>query len=97
MMDEPILTSYPHDKLSRLANEMTEVLPDNSGIRSIVFIQDEDEGAACEHTFGYPDKSVKGVGAMIFVDAATHIRALGKGIGIDVRLLINGEVWPPGE
>jgi len=91
-MDEPILTNYPHERLSRLADAMTDVLPDGSGIRAIVFIDDDNGGIV--HPWGYPEPEPPLVNSLIFLDAAAHLYDLGRALGFDVGIIINGQNVP---
>lgn len=53
--DEPVLTNYPHDRLSRPADAMTEVLdldPGAGDVRAIVMLNDAEDG--CVHPYGLP-------------------------------------------
>jgi hypothetical protein len=91
MTDGPVLTSYPHDRLSRLADAMTETLkrtPGAGDIRAVVMLNDRETG--CVHPHGYPDPDDER-NAMLFVDAAIHLREMGRALGVRVEVLVNGK------
>ncbi len=90
-MNDPIPTSYPHEHLSRLAEEMTDQVPDNSGIRAVVFVDDNTGG--CIHSVGYPEPQDR-VDSMIFIDVAAHLYELGRALGIDIGVTVNGQAVP---
>jgi hypothetical protein len=91
MPDKPVLTHYPHDRLSRLADAMTEVLdldPEAGDVRAVVMLDDSKDG--CIHPHNYPDPEDGGTG-LLFVNTVTHLTAMGEAIGVRVEVLINGE------
>jgi hypothetical protein len=92
-----VVTSYPHDRLSRLAAAMTAALdkiPGTSDVRAVVMLDDAENG--CVHPHGYPEP-VDARNALLFIDAAVHIAEMGRALGVRVELLINGEkTWSPG-
>lgn len=93
-MADPLLTSYPHDRLSRLADAMTATLkadPRSDGVRAVVMLDDADGG--CVHPHGYPGFEGQ-ADALLFVDTAAHLAAMGRALGVKVDLLINGKKVP---
>lgn len=94
MTDGPVLTSYPHDRLSRLAALMTGALdraPGAGGVRAIVMLDDGEGG--CVHPHNYPDDEGRR-NAELFVDTACHLTEMGKALGVTVEVLINGKKVP---
>ena len=91
MTDRPVLTSYPHDRLSRLAYAMTDALdliPGTGDVRAVVMLDDKEGG--CVHPHGYPDPEDER-NAVLFVDTAIHLREMGRALGVRVDILINGK------
>jgi hypothetical protein len=91
MSDGPVLTSYPHDRLSRLADAMTEALdrvPGTGDVRAIVMLDDGEGG--CVHPHNYPDP-VGPRNAALFIDTTAHLMAMGRALGVRVDVLINGK------
>jgi hypothetical protein len=81
------VSDHPHDRLTRLADEMGKVLRKTGDVRGLILLDDADGG--CVHPVGYPG-SVRGR-AMLFVDTAVHLMAMGDALGMNVEILINGE------
>jgi hypothetical protein len=93
-MDGPVLTNYPHDRLSRLAVVMTEALdqvPGTGDVRAVVMLDDGSSG--CVHPHRYPDPAGNR-NAALFVDVTAHLMELGKALGIQVDVLLNGRKMP---
>jgi hypothetical protein len=91
MTDDPVLTSYPHDRLSRLADAMTDALdrvPGTDDVRAVVMLNDRETG--CVHPHNYPEIEGKQNG-LLFLDTAVHLREMGRALGMRVEVLINGE------
>jgi hypothetical protein len=89
--DGPVLTNYPHDRLSRLADAMTDVLdldPGAGDVRAVVMLDDGEDG--CIHPHNYPDPE-GAANALLFINVVTHLAAMGKALGVRVEVLINGE------
>jgi hypothetical protein len=88
--DEPVVTDYPHDRLSRLADAMTAVLgriPEVGDVRSVVLLNDRDNGAS--HLHGYPE-SPEGQ-ALVFYDLAMFLAERGRALGMRVDILLDGQ------
>jgi hypothetical protein len=91
MTDGPVLTRYPHDRLSRLADAMTEALdrvPGTGDVRAVVLLDDGEDG--CIHPHHYPDPE-GAANALLFINVVTHLAAMGEAIGVRVEVLINGK------
>jgi hypothetical protein len=89
--DGPVLTSYAHDRLSRLADIMTEALarvPGTGDVRAVVMLDDGEDG--CIHPHNYPDPE-GAANAMLFINTVIHLKAMGEALGVRVEVLINGE------
>jgi hypothetical protein len=87
--DGPVLTKYPHDRLSRLADIMTDALdrvPGTDDVHAVVILGDRNGG--CFHHHNYPDRD--GVPGRLFVDVAANLMQMGKALGVRVDVLING-------
>jgi hypothetical protein len=94
MPDATVITSYPHDRLSRLAAAMTDALdkvPGTGDVRAVVLLDDGEGG--CEHAHNYP-KPVDRPNGPLFVDTAAHLFEMGKALGVKVEVLINGKKVP---
>lgn len=94
MTGGPVLTNYPHDRLSRLAAIMTDALagaPDAGDVRAIVMLDDGEGG--CVHPHNYPDPEGRR-DAELFVDTVCHLQELGRALGVRVDVLINGKKVP---
>jgi hypothetical protein len=92
--DSPVLTSYPHDRLTRLADAMTDVLgkiPGTDDVRAAVMLDDGEGG--CIHPHNYPDPEGRR-NALLFIDTAAHLAEMGRALGVKVDLLVNGEKVP---
>lgn len=93
-IDEPVVTDYPHDRLTRLAAAMGDALaaqPGTGDVRAMVLLNDADEG--CVHAAGYPgDETARH--ALMMADAVEHIQALGMAVGARVGITINGVPMP---
>jgi hypothetical protein len=91
MTDGPVLTSYPHDRLSRLADAMTETLkltPGTDDIRAVVMLNDRETG--CVHPHNYPEREGQR-NAMLFIDIVQHLTETGRALGMRVEVLVNGK------
>jgi hypothetical protein len=89
-----VLTSYPHDRLSRLADAMTEALarvPGTSDVRAVVMLDDGEGG--CVHPHNYPDHEGQR-NAELFIDTVAHLAEMGRALGVRVDVLINGKKVP---
>jgi hypothetical protein len=92
--DGPVLTHYPHDRLSRLADAMTDALaavPGTGDVRAVVMLDDGKDG--CIHPHNYPDPEDGGTG-LLFINTVIHLKAMGEAIGVRVEVLINGKRVP---
>lgn len=100
MPDGPVLTSYPHDRLSRLADAMTRALgkvPGTGDVRAVVMLSDGEGG--CVHPHNYPGPADRPNG-LLLIDTAAHLAKMGRALGLQVDLLINGKkvpVTPPAD
>jgi hypothetical protein len=91
MPDRPVVTSYPHDRLSRLADIMTGALdgvPGTGDVRAVVMLNDRDGG--CVYPHHYPDDETRR-NALLFLDVVEHLVATGRALGVKVDVLIDGE------
>jgi hypothetical protein len=91
MTDRPVVTEYPHDRLSRLADAMTDALdliPGTGDVRAVVMLGDKEGG--CVHPHNYPDDEVQR-NALLFLDTAGHMVETGRALGMRVEILVNGE------
>jgi hypothetical protein len=91
-----VVTSYPHDRLSRLAAAMTVALdkiPGTGDVRAIVMLDDAENG--CVHPHHYPEPA-DARNALLFIDAAVHIAEMGRALGVTAELLVNGKKVPRG-
>lgn len=89
--DGPVVTNYPHDRLSRLADLMTDALdgvPGTGDVRAVVMLDGGED--ACVHPHNYPD-SEGARNALLFLNITVHLMAIGQGLGVEVDVLINGE------
>jgi hypothetical protein len=94
MPDGPVLTRYPHDRLSRLADAMTDALdkvPGTGDVRAVVMLDDGEGG--CVHPHNYPDPVDKR-NALLFIDTYAHLAEMGKALGVKVEVLVNGKKVP---
>lgn len=94
MSDEPVLTDYPHDRLTRLADKMGKALasvPGTGDVRAIVLLNDADGG--CVHAAGYPGDETARY-ALMMADTVEHMQALGQAVGARVDIFINGVLMP---
>ena len=94
MSDGPVLTSYPHDRLSRLADTMAEALarvPGTGDVRAVVMLDDSEGG--CVHPHNYPDPEGQR-DAVLFIDTVAHLTEMGRPLGVRVDVLINGKKVP---
>lgn len=94
MADGPVVTSYPHDRLSRLADAMTDALdkvPGTGDVRAVLMLDDAEGG--CVHPHNYPDPADQR-NAMLFIDTYAHLAQMGKALGVTVEVFINGEKVP---
>jgi hypothetical protein len=92
--DGPVLTSYPHDRLGRLARIMTEALdrvPGTADVRAVVMLDDGEGG--CVHPHKYPGHEGQR-NAELFIDTTAHLMELGRALGVRVDVLINGRKVP---
>jgi hypothetical protein len=90
--DEPVVTGYPHDRLSRLADAMSDVLarePGTGDVRAVVMLNDAENG--CERPCNYPDPREGQRNGLLFVDTAMHLTEMGRALGMRVEILINGK------
>lgn len=94
MTDKPVFTSYPHDRLTRLADAMTGALdkiPGTGDVRVVVMLNDAESG--CEHAHNYPGPA--GVpNGLVFIDTAIHLAEMGRALGMKVEVFINGKKAP---
>jgi hypothetical protein len=91
MPDGVVTTEYPHDRLSRLADLMTAALaaaPGTGDVRAVVMLSDRED--RCVHPHNYPDPIDAG-NALLFIDSAVHLMALGRALGVRVEVSVNGE------
>jgi len=89
--DGPVVTEYPHDRLSRLAAAMTGALdrvPGTGDVRAVVML-DGGEGG-CVHPHNYPGP-VDALNGLPFIDVAVHLMAMGRALGVEVDVIVNGE------
>jgi hypothetical protein len=94
MPDRPVVTHYPHDRLSRLADTMTETLariPGTDDVRAVVMLNDGEGG--CVHPHNYPDAEVQR-NALLFLDVVEHPTETGRALGMRVDVLIDGKTVP---
>jgi hypothetical protein len=87
--DDPLVTRYPHDRLSRLADAMTAVLgrlPEVGDVRAIVLLDDGEGGTV--HPYGYPQPP-EGQ-QVLFADLAQHLMSLGQVLGVEVTVRLDG-------
>jgi hypothetical protein len=92
MTDGPVVTDYPHDRLSRLADLMTDALdqvPGTADVRAVVMLNDRADG--CVHPHNYPDPRAGTPNGLLFLDTAVHLMEMGRALGMRVEILINGE------
>jgi hypothetical protein len=92
--DIPVVTTYPHDRLSRLADAMVKVLEQEPGagdVRAVVMLNDADSG--CVHPHGYPDPEGRR-NALLFIDTAVHLGEMGRALGVKTEILVNGRKVP---
>lgn len=92
--DEPVLTDYPHDRLTRLADAMGAALdaqPGTGDVRAIVLLNDKDNG--CVHAHGYPEPTLA-CHVLMMADVALHLQQLGKALGTRVEIWVNGARMP---
>jgi hypothetical protein len=91
MAERPVVTRYPHDRLSRLAAAMTAALdeiPGTSDVRVVVMLDDAENG--CVHPHNYPEAATER-NALLFTDTAVHLTEMGRALGVTAELLINGK------
>lgn len=94
MTGHPVVTAYPHDRLSRLADIMTAALdsvPGTGDVRAIVMLHDAEDG--CVHPHNYPEP-VDARNALLFLHAAVHLTEMGRALGVKVEMLVNGKKVP---
>jgi hypothetical protein len=91
MAERAVVTGYPHDRLSRLADAMARALdeiPGTSDVRAVVMLNDAENG--CEHAHNYPGPEGRR-NALVFIDAAVHIAEMGRALGVKAELLVSGK------
>jgi len=91
MTDDPVVTEYPHDRLSRLADLMTDALdavPGTDDVRAVVMLEDAEGG--CVHPHNYPDPE-GARNALLFLNVTVHLKEMGRALGVRVDVLINGK------
>ena len=97
MADIPVITAYPHDRLSRIADAMTDLLdkiPGTGDVRAVVMLNDAENG--CEHARNYPEAAGR-LNGLLFVDTAVHLMEMGRALGVKAEIVVNGKkVSPPG-
>jgi hypothetical protein len=96
--DEPVMTAYPHDRLSRLADAMSAALSQQPGaedVRAVVLLNDAEGG--CIHLFRYEDP-VEGLAheSLLFLDLTTQLMEMGRGLGLRVQVLVASQEVRPG-
>jgi hypothetical protein len=98
MSDGPVFARYPHDRLTRLASAMTDTLaatPGTGDVRGVVMLDDGDGGCVHPHGYpGYPAPADKKATGPLFIDVTAHLVELGRALGVQVDILINGEKVP---
>ena len=94
MTEKPVVTSYPHDRLSRLADAMARALdevPGTGDVRTVILLNDAENG--CEHAHNYPDPP-DARNALLFIDTAVHLAEMGRALGVKVDVFVNGKKAP---
>lgn len=91
-MTEPVVTSYPHDRLSRLAAVMAGAMdgvPGTGDVRAVILLNDADNGCTLPHN--YPGLTAKGgPTAELFSDLAVRLTELAAVLGVHVQVIIGG-------
>jgi hypothetical protein len=82
-----VVSDYPHDRLTRLADQMGKVLRKAKDVRGVILLDDADGG--CVHPVGYPG-GARGKGTL-FIDTAVHLIAMGEALGMNVEIQVNGK------
>jgi len=89
--DGPVVTEYPHDRLSRLAAAMTGALdrvPGTGDVRAVVMLDGGEDG--CVHPHNYPEPE-GARNALLFLNVTVHLMAMGRALGVEVDVIVNGE------
>jgi hypothetical protein len=83
MSDEtpPTISDEPHDRLTELCAQMTEVLnePENNDIKAIVFLNDDNRGGIQTHGYDDPMEAT--------ADLFVHMRAIFRALGKELELI----------
>ena len=88
-MDEPVQTSYPHDRLTRLADQMTEDLPED--VRAVVLLNDAKDGVV--HSRHYPGE-VQDAATLMIIDMTEHLVSTARSVGIEMEVSVDGVPVP---
>jgi hypothetical protein len=92
-----VVTSYPHDRLSRIAGIMSDVFDQQPGaddVRVAILVNDAEDG--CVHLRHY-EKPVEGImnDSLVFVDMASQLMELGKALGVHVQVFVEHQAVSP--
>lgn len=93
MTDGPVVTSYPHERLGRIADAMGDVLDqqqDAGDVRAIILLNDADGGCVHLHRYETPGSASPHT-AEVFVDMVAQLMELGTALGVRVQVLAAGQ------
>lgn len=80
----------PHDRLSKIADAIGNVLAGVPDVRCVILMEDADGG--CAHPVGYRE----GDTGLLFTDVAAQLMSMADALGVDLGITLNGEVILPG-